>query len=550
MGIPSYFSYIVKNHREIIKKFYKKKENEKEGMDIDNLYLDCNSIIYDAVRGIDFTKNNDDDSDIAVDAHQRIFRRVITKIEEYISTIAPKNTVIIAFDGVAPVAKLEQQRQRRYKSSYQNDMHKSIFKDSKPDAWNTTAITPGTLFMSELNKTIQDYFKVPGKYGLKNLLISTSVQVGEGEHKIFKWIRRNSDFHKDKVTVIYGLDADLIMLSINHLEICPNIYLFRETPEFIKSIDSSLEPNQYYMLNIPMLTMYIGISMNLYEIGNETCNYKNITYDYIFLCFFLGNDFMPHFPAINIRTGGIDKLLNAYKATLSGSGDFLTENEGKKIIWKNVRKVVDFLAEKEEEYFKEEMKLRDRREKNTYYPVDTPEQKYAKFDALPCYEREIEKYINPYKEDWQERYYSALFKMDINEERKKQICVNYLEGLEWTMKYYSDDCCDWGWCYKYHYPPLLKDLIHYIPYFDTEFIEKNNHVAVTPMIQLSYVLPEKSLSFLPEKLCNALKKEKPEWYSNDFEFVWAYCRYFWESHVDLPEIDLSELEQIVSRVVV
>lgn len=161
MGIPSYFSYIVKNHREIIKKFYKKKENEKEGMIIDNLYLDCNSIIYDAVRSIDFTSN--EDGDIGLDSHQRIFRRVILKIEEYISVLEPRDTVIIAFDGVAPVAKLEQQRERRYKSWYQNEVSKSIFKDSKPDAWNTTAITPGTLFMTELNKTIQNYFKVPCK---------------------------------------------------------------------------------------------------------------------------------------------------------------------------------------------------------------------------------------------------------------------------------------------------------------------------------------------------------------------------------------------------
>jgi 5'-3' exonuclease len=549
MGIPSYFSYIVKNHREIIKKFYQKKENEKEGMTIDNLYLDCNSIIYDAVRSIDFTKQDvDEPQDIGLDSHQRIFRRVISKIEEYIFILGPTDTVIIAFDGVAPVAKLEQQRERRYKSWYQNEISKSIFKDAKPDAWNTTAITPGTLFMSELNNTIKNYFKKPANYNLKKLLVSTSDQVGEGEHKIFKYIRSNSDSHKDKVTVIYGLDADLIMLSINHLPICSNIYLFRETPEFIKSIDSSLEPNQHYMLNIPMLTMYIGISMNLYEVGDEKCNYKNIAYDYIFLCFLLGNDFMPHFPAVNIRTGGIDKLLNAYKATLGGTGDFLTEQDGKKIIWKNVRKILEFLAEREEEYFKEETKLRDRREKNTHYPIDTAEQKYTKFDAMPCYERELEKYVNPYKEDWQDRYYNALFKMDVDEERKKQICMNYLEGLEWTMKYYTDDCSDWRWSYKYHYPPLLVDLIRYTPYFDTELIAKNKNVAVTPIVQLSYVLPERSLSFLPEKLYNELKQKRPEWYSCDFEFIWAYTRYFWEAHVDLPEIDIDELEQIVASV--
>ena len=41
MGIPSYFSYIVKNHPEIIQMFVSGE------FPIDNLYMDCNSIIYD-----------------------------------------------------------------------------------------------------------------------------------------------------------------------------------------------------------------------------------------------------------------------------------------------------------------------------------------------------------------------------------------------------------------------------------------------------------------------------------------------------------------------
>ena len=53
MGIPSYFSYIVKNHVNIIKKWLKNK------MAINNLYMDCNSIIYDAVRTINFSNITD-----------------------------------------------------------------------------------------------------------------------------------------------------------------------------------------------------------------------------------------------------------------------------------------------------------------------------------------------------------------------------------------------------------------------------------------------------------------------------------------------------------
>jgi 5'-3' exonuclease len=531
MGIPSYFSYIVKNHPEIIKKILNGQ------MTINNLYMDCNSIIYDSVRNINF-------EELTETASRAIITRVIQKIEEYISLICPDNILMVAFDGVAPVAKLEQQRNRRYKSWYQNEISKTIFKKaSGSDPWNTTAITPGTVFMQELGSTISAHFNNPQKYGIYKIIVSTSDEVGEGEHKIFEYIRQNAAEHAAKSTVIYGLDADLIMLSINHLPISEKIYLFRETPEFIKTIDNSLEPNETYLLDIPELAHIITLNMNN-DVELTTEQQKNRVYDYIFMCFLLGNDFMPHFPAINIRTGGVDKLLNAYKATLGGTNENLTD--GKIIYWKNVRKFLEFLARLEDEYFKNEMKLRDKREKFSY-PTGSPEQKYAKFDAIPNYERELEKYINPFKDGWRHRYYKCLFKVDIDEERCKEICVNYLQGLEWTMKYYTSGCPDWRWCYNYNYPPLLQDLLRFIPYFDTTFIKENNSRAVKPLVQLCYVLPRQSLGFLPDKLYKKLKNERADLYPTDCEFTWAFCKYFWESHVELPEIDIIELEQYVSE---
>ena len=118
MGIPSYFSYIVKNHPAIIKKYV------KDVLKVDNLYLDCNSIIYDCYNKMNFEKLTES---IAI----TIIRQVISKVEEYISIVDPQKTVIIAFDGVAPVAKLEQQRQRRYKSWYQHEISKEIYKNKK-----------------------------------------------------------------------------------------------------------------------------------------------------------------------------------------------------------------------------------------------------------------------------------------------------------------------------------------------------------------------------------------------------------------------------------
>ena len=530
MGIPSYFSYIVKNHANIIKKL------TAHAMKVNNLYMDCNSIIYDVIRNIDFSKLVESDVDT-------IIKALCSKIDEYIHQLKPNNTIYIAFDGVAPVAKLEQQRSRRYKSLYQNNISRSIYKSVDPDPWNTTAITPGTLFMKRLNEKMYATYKDPLKYNAARIIVSGSDHSGEGEHKLFQHIRDFADDHKDANTVIYGLDADLIMLSINHLPISNNIYLFRETPHFIQSINSELEPNESYVIDIPELAKIITLDMNN---GEEltTIQQKNRIYDYIFLCFFLGNDFLPHFPALNIRTGGVDKMLQAYKATIGGTNENLTD--GKTIFWRNVRKLVQFLADNEEEFIKTETKIRDRKEK-IRMPDKTPEERFKQFDAIPIYERALEKYVNPFTPNWQVRYYKTLFDLDIDETRKKQICTNYLEGLEWTMKYYTTGCADWRWRYNHNYPPLLCDLIHYIPYFDTTFVESVKPNPVNELVQLCYVLPKQSLRFLPESLYESLMKNHSNWYSSDCTFVWAYCKYFWESHVNLPHIDINELERFVAK---
>lgn len=533
MGIPSYFSYIVKNHSRFIKKLDEMRSNSN------NLFLDSNSIIYDVVRdNIKYYKNSST-------FELLIIKEIFKKIVFYIQQVVPNNIVYVAFDGVAPVAKLRQQRNRRYKSWFEQEIMPSISESYKLSEWDKTAITPGSSFMNKLSEKISKHFaNKEKKYKVKKILISTSEDVGEGEHKIFEYIRDNALDCHNSVNVIYGLDADLIMLCINHLPVAKDLYLFRETPHFIKNINSDLSPNESYIIDIPELAIAIMEEMNNKKTV-QTTEQKNRLYDYIFLCFFLGNDFMPHFPSINIRTAGIDILLNAYRETIGGTKENLTD--GKSIYWKNVRKFIKYLSEHEQEYFREEYKRRNKFEKR-YYSTKTEEERIKKFQLLPIQERCVEKYINPYESYWEYRYYKMLFFIDINEDRKREICINYLEALEWNMKYYTNGCINWRWCYKYDYAPLLCDLIKYTPYFDTPFFEHQPKLPVCQLTQLAYVLPKNSIGLLPLKLQQKLLLQHPEWYSLDCKFKWSFCKYFWESHVDLPEINLYELEDIIKQI--
>ena len=81
-----------------------------------------------------------------------------TKDQGIIESINPSKLCFIAFDGVAPLAKLKQQRNRRYKSFFEKNISNKIHNTNKIK-WNTCAITPGTPFMNNLNNTLRSLFQ-------------------------------------------------------------------------------------------------------------------------------------------------------------------------------------------------------------------------------------------------------------------------------------------------------------------------------------------------------------------------------------------------------
>ena len=555
MGIPYYFSYLIKNHSLIISKLQFLNNN------IHNLFIDCNSLIYDTLNYKNFQNKEQFES--------YIIENVIIKIEEIIKAINPSETIYIAFDGVPPFAKISQQKNRRYKSAYQSNLFKN------ETLWDSCAITPGTLFMADLNNALSLHFKNVNYYSSSNsssnkplnVILSLSNEPGEGEHKLFEYIRQSNN-NSSKNSVIYGMDADLIMLSLTHLKYTQHIYLYRETPVFISSLDKTLSENEKYIININLLgnIIYKEITNDIImdndtpdwlreaqftvDISfNKTHNagFYNKIEDYIFICFLLGNDFLPHFPALNIRLNGFTVLLECYKK-LFGPNDLLLINNT--INWHNFKKYIKAIAEHEETFIKEVYTVREKQGRK-FYPENSEEEIMFKFSCTPSWDRNIETFINPYEEDWSHRYYYSLLSINSNKsdynKHIENLCTNYLETLQWVYHYYTSSCKNWTTHFKYNYPPLLSDLYSYIPYFNSEFVIAENKDVLNDKLLLCHVLPKKSLGLLPSKIHNYLLNNYEYLYKDDYSIVYAFCKYFYEGHVIFPEFNNEEFNKAIMK---
>ena len=593
MGIPSFFVHAIRTYKSIVKPI------SSLGVPVSNLYLDCNGLIYNAVRDVKIphTSANRDAYESAIISY------VCDSISGYVKTVSPTHSVFIAFDGVAPAAKLNQQRERRFKTwlstAIENDhtggdplkphcADRGVMGGSAPqqklrsaDVWSTACITPGTEFMNKLHTEMTRYTAAANQAGPQYIL-STSTDPGEGEHKLFEHIRANPEQHRDQVTLVYGLDADLIMLTLNHLHISSHIFLYRETPEFIRSIDSSLRPNEQYYVDIPYMADCIarhitvstdaGNTMTKAESPIDPVVRKYLVYDYIFMFFMMGNDFMPHFPSMNIRTNGPTTVMDAYRTVFKNSHErqdsrnrsfILFHDEGTtsrpQIDWANVRTFIEHLAASEHDRLIGEHALRNKKRGGhsdwervhdmtriwgdnyeTAYELivdkcETPEQTLH----LPSTERGLEYYIDPAKPNWERRYYHALFDEPITDKRCKAYCMNYLEGLEWTFAYYTYGCVDWKWKYEYMYPPLLQDLVRFIPTTiasssastTTVLLQTQPKSPITPIEQLQYVLPPALQRALIPGHLHSSGNDTDEQVKRGLIIKWAYCKYFWEAHL-------------------
>ena len=306
-------------------------------------------------------------------------------LERVFAAVRPRKLLFMAVDGVAPRAKMNQQRSRRFRAA-QEAQDREEEETRLREVWakegrevpppksgrpfDSNVITPGTPFMDRLALYLRTYThhklsSDPGWRGIKVILSDGSVP-GEGEHKIMEYIRsqRNQPGYDPNTRhVIHGLDADLIMLSLATHE--PHFSILREfvgtaqtkkqnvdlATQIEQEIKSRAEqeaegktsgglpehemghgaknaaPTPFQFLHIAVLREYLHLEFA------DDCDYscvggfdlERVIDDFIFLCFFVGNDFLPHLPSLEIRLGAIDTLCDLYKTTFPKLGGHICD---------------------------------------------------------------------------------------------------------------------------------------------------------------------------------------------------------------------------------
>ncbi|CAL7949582.1 unnamed protein product [Xylocopa violacea] len=401
MGVPAFFRWLSRKYPSVIVECIEQKpittngvrvpvnsaDPNPNGIEFDNLYLDMNGIIHPCTHPEDkpAPKTEDEMMEAIFECIDRLFR-----------IVRPRKLLYMAIDGVAPRAKMNQQRSRRFRASKETSEKINEIKrvrseltlkgaslppeKSKEEHFDSNCITPGTPFMARLSKCLHYYIHErlnndPGWRNIKVILSDANVP-GEGEHKIMDFIRRQRaqpDHDPNTSHVLCGADADLIMLGLATHE--PNFTIIREEfkPNKPKPCDicgqlghemkecTGSELNQkeeenafgsecqYIFVRLNVLREYLERELQMPNLPFKY-DFERVIDDWVFMCFFVGNDFLPHLPSLEIREGAIDRLVNLYKKTVYKTGGFLTDSGDVNL--DRVQLIMSELGDVEDEIFK------------------------------------------------------------------------------------------------------------------------------------------------------------------------------------------------------
>jgi 5'-3' exoribonuclease 1 len=457
----------------------------------------------------------------------RVFEDICNNIEMLFNIATPTKRLILCVDGSAPQSKQNQQRSRRFRSAVDRvDL----------TSFDSCNLTPGTVFMDNLTKYIDWYIRKRitesdnGDHTLnlwKNIeIIFSSEKVpGEGEHKLLNYIRSYGSF--EDTYCIHGMDADLIMLAlVSH---APKFFILREDP-----YDNS---NDFFVINIgsTRVDLIELLRWSNLQDNSNIFNEESVINDFIFICFIVGNDFLPHVPSIEIIDGGLESVIDIYKTVCQSYGH-ITKKWNKKVVLvkKTLRIFFGSISQYEKANLEEKMLKR---------------RKFLKDELLErnCIYNHGKKVYDLNLENYHSEYYRYNFKEGTLIEN---ICLSYLEGLQWVLSYYTKGVSNWDWYYPYHYAPSAKDLASNLHLF--RFINYEESLPIQPFRQLMSVLPKQSFVLLPEPLSSIFENEENTldiFFPDEIQIDFSGKRKEYEGVVLLPFIDRTILCNLYDNLV-
>jgi 5'-3' exonuclease len=535
MGVPGFFKWLKDNKKKLKSKNLIRDNINKK---VKYLMLDTNCLLHPCVNCIkDKIKDKKENNKTREQIEDEIFLLIETRIMEMIDKIKPEY-IYIAIDGVAPIAKILQQRQRRHRYLYDtkiklkydntneeiNNIDEVIRNDGITISRlpiSSIELTPGTEYMERINKRMIELVKKIGEERKIKYIYSSYHVEGEGEHKILQYIRKN--VKSEDTIVIYGLDADLLFLALS-LGIEYDLYIMREKAVFQNKTVEIEDEIDYNYVEINELHLMIN-------------NLNIKTNDFIMLCYLVGNDFIPGLLTTDIKRNGLDKIISSYEeARKLFDKDIIEKNKDNKLII-NYDLILEIF--KKLEYTEWGIWKNINRDKLEKSEIEK-QKNFDKFISGENMNTECLEKIEFSSETDYYNYYLGINDSVIDKSIIKKMVKNYITGMEWCINYYLDDCKSWSWGYNFMIAPLIKDIIKYFP---KNIKLENDKRELCPVEQLLLAIPIDTYNYvISNELIKKIRNNReigymfPETYDIDINKE----SLFWKCQVKIPMVEYDE----------
>lgn len=462
-----------------------------------------------------------------------IEQQIINGVKEEIASVAAmygtQTTLIVAVDGVAPIAKQNQQNFRRSKTGVKSPEELVPF--------DPNCISPGTEFMFNLDLELQNFFRNHGGTLPPKIIYSSHLVPGEGEHKIMDYLRGGT--LGPGPHMIYGMDADLVLLSL--VSPARGIILTR---------------------NREAEGLYVD---DLRQSLAESLGKPEAVDDFVLLASLVGNDFLPIIPIFSAVETSLEYLIQIYKIFAQNYPTTLIVDG--KVDVPALFTFMSYLNAYSEQLLNENREHQKQLRYKSSILVD--EGNLNEKGTLD---------VDKFRLAWNMRFFqpraldvSTAIENVVNQNADTEYHVgttlddvtkmanDYVRTLVWVYNYYKHGTkvINLEWAYTYYFAPHPAEITYVLEQMVSAGAEIKGYLAFpgmirfTPMHQMLAILPKASVKLLPEKLQPLMTSiQSPLFYRYVSDFQLLRENTDADHHVIclLPFIDAQEIYAAVAQV--